>query len=758
MDPEAPVVDDRRRKVLAAIAVLAVVGIAVWFWIGRATRPSAPTTRQEVPPSSGKLEAKPDDRGADVHPSAVAEDHEAVAKGDRWIAGQVVTVAGIAVSDFKITPWIQVDWGRYESFRQAPTAEFHDPSGHFLLEGLEPGEYWLSASNRQGTGEERGIDLIQQESVEDIVIVLLPRYAVTGCVLDGASATPVEEARVTWTTSISGTNHYSWDDLSSAYDPEHSTATAADGTFRLEGVAREAAGLIASCPRFIPSVITPIPIPGPDGMSRVGIVLSRPGTIRGVVLDREGKPKPEARVVLISGLSEFDWTRSDAQGSFTFPARPGEYTVGVCSYYAQPEIGDFLEPLLDVVPVSIDEGQTAEVVLVAGDGHGSRVHGRVFLDGEALPDASVFLFRAGSGPTMDFLRKRSAKTDEEGRFEFTCVEPGKHILSTWGEERKEKSGVGEDGTPFLWVWHDWNEMSIEVEVGVEEDQEADLIEPEGEASVHVLDSAGKPLYVEVVLVPLNVKSLATEADLSRTWKRNTDKETGLAVFRRIPPGTYRVLVGFGIRSTSNQPTCAPAEAQLVVPETGKASLEVRLEKGVALDVRVLGPDGRAASGSSLQVFDGRGLPVFLCGHDEAGIFHVEGLRPGIYLACATIEDLGLIREEEVTVGSDAGTIDLRLQATATLEVIVAGKQGRPVPGAGIEFIDARGRSTGEWSRHLLVTSHRPIQVTNESGRFREEGLAPGKYRVVVDDGARQDSREVEVGEGEAVEVRVDLGE
>jgi hypothetical protein len=159
--------------------------------------------------------------------------------------------------------------------------------------------------------------------------------------------------------------------------------------------------------------------------TRVTIKLEQKTAIRGVVLDADGTPEPNATVAAV--LSEVPgaltlpifWT-TDSEGHFA----QDHFTPG--TYYLWARRGD----MLAYPPEKIELEDKGEVTVELRLGHkGARVTGQVISrPGYRLsPGARALLL--GRSPSLAFPRPAVGALDESGHFTLTGVLPGRYELS-----------------------------------------------------------------------------------------------------------------------------------------------------------------------------------------------------------------------------------------------------------------------------------------------------------------------------------------
>jgi len=321
----------RWKRLLPALAVLTAVGAFVGF---SACRPMTP----------------------DRNPPAEEAENPPAKKS--YISGRVVTHAGDPVPEFEITVW--APW-EIKLFPIEPI-RFVNAAGRFLLEAPEGGHCDLHASAALGTARV-SVDLSDGKAPEEVLIALVPRYAIEGRVLAASSRAPIAGARVAWTQS-----GY-WDVMISLDQDEEDDGglvlTAPDGSFRLEKVADEAQCIYVKSQGFQPEIVTPIPLADSYGVARLDVVLSRPAVVTGYAVRPQG---PSAFVELRRGFSDMiACSGVEEDGFYSITAAPGTYTIGI----SQSE-----SDLFFARDITIAEGETVRLDLLEEEPGAARIRGR----------------------------------------------------------------------------------------------------------------------------------------------------------------------------------------------------------------------------------------------------------------------------------------------------------------------------------------------------------------------------------------------
>jgi hypothetical protein len=187
-----------------------------------------------------------------------------------------------------------------------------------------------------------------------------------------------------------------------------------------------------------------------------------------------------------------------------------------------------------------------------------------------------------------------------------------------------------------------------------------------------------------------------------------------------------------------------------VPLGGSATVDIRMQPGVAIAGRVTGPDGKPVAGCQLSAGQHPNPSTLLTfsttrtGDD--GRYTLINLPVGkLFLTAMPPQGSGLLvrqTSEQAFEGGKTTTVDIALEAGATLVGKVVTSKGQPVFGAQVLLQPRGGWSYGSQRAAL----------TGPGGAFRIEAVAPGGYDVQCvpsDPGLRAQPTELKVeGKGE----------
>jgi uncharacterized GH25 family protein len=246
----------------------------------------------------------------------------------------------------------------------------------------------------------------------------------------------------------------------------------------------------------------------------------------------------------------------------------------------------------------------------------------------------------------------------------------------------------------------------------------------------VVDRMEKPVAgARVVLRPMPG---ARPAGPNAPLREAATGPDGRFELRDLPPGRYELTA----RRQGYAPLTVPGLR--VPPGSGSTDLgTVILRAGVAVEGRVVDPQGRPVPEAEVRVAPAGGLPAAPGPGDEPsppvltgpdGSFRIEDRRPGETVdlgvrrpgyAPASAPGLRIPREQPVRIV---------LQPTATVEGSTVETGGAPVPGALV-----------------LILPSNPVHPTrqarsDENGLFRIEDVTPGSFEIRATAPGRQEAR------------------
>jgi len=319
-----------------------------------------------------------------------------------------------------------------------------DAGGRYLLEGVEPERpALLLATARSYASAQRTAD---PERTTEMDFELEPGVAAVGRVIDAAGA-PVGAAHVlAWAVRHDP-----------GIEPDHvATQSAADGSFRLEGLSRELGYELLVRAAGRGSEVFAVPdLAACEATLELGeLRLAEPALLAGRVVDAGGAGVRAGLSLLAAddgphggSFLAYRPFYSDAEGRFALgDVAPGRYTLR--AWWDGRELLDGYE--LALAP---GERRTELVLQVAS---GLAIRGAVFDGaGRAVPDVMVYATREDGDRSQPL--GSNATTDARGWFLLDGLAPGAHRLSASREEPGENgfalesawlSGVEPEGVPL----------------------------------------------------------------------------------------------------------------------------------------------------------------------------------------------------------------------------------------------------------------------------------------------------------------------
>ncbi len=754
---------------------------------------------------------------SDAHPSALLEGETAHSGEVRSglvvelprgaeIAGRVVGVKNSATGDLTVhaTPRSAsqvLELGMsFDPEREPRTAEVRT-DGTFAVQGLlADREYTLALFERGGTGFTGPFGRSVSASVKarsggrGVELAYRSEGAVLFQVVDAVTREPLEELRVeagtAWpqpVTGPTGTLQRSYPDgrvRAGGLRPSPServivrvkaTGYAPWGRSDIElGSAQELdLGVVALEP--IPTVRVRVV----DGADATPIAGARVTLSPSKAVDASGGVRREVRVEAGAddGLMLGDSTaeRTDQDGWAVLSSRPGEIcslSVKADGYAPSGEL-ELALPVGRSFEQVVELGPGGTVVVAVVDSSGEPVAGEVVrrrMSGESSP--TVWLgFGSGEAP----------RTNAEGRVRFEHLAPGEHEFTTGaGDANGMVFGGGPDASFAINVASfgdeepkgDWKSATV-VERGL---HELTLVAPTKLTLSGRILEGGQPLVGATVRLTdrggdddesalpmsMGMPGLGSSDPTART------NGQGHYQFPEVTEGAYTLVISHSSRvmdarfSVDVRPGRETFDADLLVAIVeGRVTdgageplegVRVSVDRKTGVRRRMLFVAIDSGGGSSFSMGGSEGAADHT---DSEGRYRLRGVRSGVSLVVkATGEGLRPAESEafEVAPGAIEDDVDLVMQPGGELVVEVFGADG-PSPRALVqaEYVGDEYEGVG-----------REAGLTDEEGRARFGGLAPGTWKIKVSalgqnaDSAPEQEAETEVFASETHSLRIDL--
>ncbi len=471
------------------------------------------------------------------------------------------------------------------------------------------------------------------------------------------------------------------------------------------------------------------------GGNRKDVRLEAGGIVRGSVLEQgTDGPVEGVKVSLAAPSSMFGGVRTTTtgpDGAFEIRSVPLGPAMLICAKDGWFQPGVTPQTMITMAMSSMGGAKpdTGEGAVIRIETPGAEVERTLHLSrgvtfagrvvdaaGQPIPGARVLLQFASTG--RGFMRElnnffplgEARLTDNEGAFSIPAPAPGQKVrilarAQGFLETASEDLTVAKDGSAPAAV-----EIRMRSGASVEG---------------RVLDAAGKP--VETALVRLAKEEDGD--DWGRQWRlrqarpTQTDRDGRFRV-ENVETGRMSVQIEHARYRSASVTGVETAEGRA-------ASVEVRLEAGLALRGNVVGPNGRPFGGARVEVtFHGEvppgGDPYFRPRDDlvtdGGGNFLVEGLYPGLYTLEASAKGVAPSGPVEVEAGAPALT--LRLGQAYLITGTVKTRDGVALSNVRVhaERVDGEDRERVESVN------------TNRDGRFEIHDLPGGNYEILAEAG------------------------
>lgn len=598
------------------------------------------------------------------------------------ISGTLRTESGEPVSGLLV---LATAPGTASSFVGLMAQEPTPPDGSFVLDGLVPGQpYDLQVVSESTLGPRKTGVVAPARGLE----IVVPAYGrIVGTVLD-EEARPVRDFEVSYQEGANAPSTFRMSITRTRGQADVQVPVSdALGRFTIEDVPAGTWDVYVEAPSHPIARAADVRVEAGQA-AQLQVRMERGLGLAGRVLARsDGRPIAGAEVeVLATGGAgrlynpDRGGATSDADGRFELGGlAPGSYTV-TARHRDWAEASE---------SVSVGEESPAPVELRLA--HGASVVGQVTSGGRPMAGATVTLSADGGRGHWYEAESPATSTDEDGRFAFEHLKPGRHTArARLGGRRSEPV-------------------------------EAVLVGPDARQSIALQLPSGATLRGHVRGLDESERSRVVVSASGAAGPSGGVGTTpdGAFELNDLAAGPLTLTAragGFGEPSRTAQAQTTLAEAQT------EATLDVVFERGLRLEGRVLraerpvaqawvtawSEDGQASSDES----------------DEDGAYELRGLRPGPQRVTVASPEGRASVEKRLTLDNDT-ILDLVLPEARLAGVVVEADTQRPLSDARVQVEDPRsGRAVG-WA------------TTDNAGRFAVRPLEPRPYRLNVRHGGHR---------------------
>lgn len=569
-----------------------------------------------------------------------------------------------------------------------------DDRGHFSL-WIRPGAVQVQASAdgyvtaRAGCTAPCRLDLL-----------LTPESSIAGVVVDAATGTPVEGARVEVESS-----EWTQDGV------RVSERTDATGSFHARGLVAARYDVVATTERAYGSSEGSILVGLGHAVDRTVIKVFPAAAVSARIVATGDAPHgcPKGGVVLRLLSSNTDVkARTDVAGNIV--------ANGILrgTYHVEPWC-DGHATRLNYSPLVVTDADVTGVVWEVDAG--STVRGRVTsIRGEPIAGAGI---EGRTWGPRNAYHRVDARSGPDGRYELRGLRAGKYFLHARGAS-------GSDSV-----------TRAEVEALESGVLEKDFVlEDRGAITGTVVDTEGSPVA--------GIRVEASLPDDSWPMSHSPDSDAlGAFTITGLRPGEYRLGARRNFAHVATEKTqvmvrTGPTVVKLV------AKIPAGAIKGTVVDddgkpladtYVTAAPEGLDGHGPELTRNEYVAVQPVMTGSD--GAYALKGLTPGAYMLRAYRRGGGEAILRNVAVGS---TITLTIKRTASIEGVA--KAGGIAPlqitllaedrATGFSRAETMTRTDGKFALRDLPAGHYLVSIESETGRASTElDLAPGEARVGV---------------------------
>lgn len=686
-----------RRSYLVAGGIIVLLAV-VLIWNLRRSGDGGPGGGSDDNGSESSSSGGERGKGAGKGTQAVAS---IGGKVTRAADGAPVAGATVAVAHDSLMPMMGRR-GRSGGDDTPPTVVTTDAKGEWIVKAIQPGTYsvGVTAAALQ-PGSKRRVAVTPNDHTTVDLALVAGGVSVTGTVADVGGG-PIGGARVT--TTVTGKEIFGG-------RAELVAITGTDGKYQLH--LSDGEYMAVASHEDYTRAMKNFEVHGSP--LAVDFVLAPGGSIRGVVVTRDGKPVPNAHVNAETGRIMRNGGASataDDSGAFTLTS----LVSGAIKLSATAKGYASAQPTV----VELGIGEQVEGVRIVVDKAFS-ISGRVVRAGHAeqgIAGIMVGCFSMGSGNAAT----SEDPTDDTGNFEIYGVKPASYMLFAFGE-----GSVPDVGKTAEVVDKDVTGIVIELATGV---VLSGKVDPAMVSSIGLEFEEGK-IGIGNMFDAMKAMTVRGESDA-----------TGAFTLKAAPPGEFLLVA----TTTDGR----KGKLAITVGNADQTNLVVKLEQRASIAGKVIDEKGVAVAGVRVNTVedDGpRGMSFRGGFGDSAGAvtgldgsFKLVGLEPG-KVSLVVEDEHGRIpfkgsdkpQPFELTKAQAVTGVTLTVEARdGVIKGVVVGADKAPVPDAWVtlrpDFKPTDNR------RDMMSSFLRPADpiLTGADGTFTASRLRRGLYQIAVE--------------------------
>ncbi len=599
--------------------------------------------------------------------------------------------------------------------------------GEFKVVNIPPGITTLEVT-RDGFLKGKKIVFVKEnEPTKDVEIALSKGGIVVGRVVSKATGQPLSDADVTFT----GQGFIA--DIVPFFGKN--IATDIDGRFRFETVPTGKQTLKISHENYSTKLVENLDIKEGETLDIGEVALTSGGGISGIVLDVKGNPVVNA-FLMAQGPSGFRHTSSDEKGEYAFEElTPGTYTVSLVPNQellmsGQAENSQEQQAL-------VEEGKVTELNFILTPGY--RLSGQVTQNGKPVTGVNVSYQLADL--TQLVRGGGNKEVDDEGRYEFTELQPGLYNISVYRGQMQQ---------PYTF------RPLFNGSLNLEQDTVYDIELPTMSISGNVKDAETGEAIAGARVSIVRSTDPHTVEDVIRTGRwggiSDTTDSNGHYELEEVQEGELSVVVQHKEYAYDMHPLT------LTVGES-KTGIDFALHPGLSIKGRaILRESGSPVGRLFIHLLDSQGVALkndFVT-VDSDGRFTISGLREGSYTINAYPQGAAPLYGVNVSVNADSeNVLALEFSPGGTLIVDVHGQDDKPVKKAKVDLIDASGQIISYPANLDSLLEYNAKFFTDDSGHLERPNIPVGTYTLRVSaTGYQKHSEEITINDNQSTTLKI----